>query len=79
MRILMRGALSAFRARLLKLVDGLKAGDVARARTELETAIQAQRDLPGTLRRWLCADIRRIDGRNVDEWKQRVRDALRLD
>lgn len=70
MEMVWRTALILLGTLLREVLDGVTAEDVERAKEQVKAAIQRQRRLPGTLRRWLCSDVDQIDARTVSEFKE---------
>lgn len=61
-------------ATVVAQVDALPTdtADVATAEKTLCANIQAQRRIPGEIRRFLCAEVTGITAANVDAWKALV-------
>jgi hypothetical protein len=72
MGMVVRAALRYVQVALREALAAVTARDVAGAKAQMEAAIQDQKRLPGTVRRWLCQDVRRIDARTVDQLRAHI-------
>lgn len=76
MEMVMRTALILLRTLLREMLESVTTEDVEHAKEEVKAAIQRQRRLPGTLRRWLCTDVDQITAATVSEFKQMLAGAF---
>jgi len=72
MAMVLRAALRFVQRALRDALAGVTAVDVEGARAQVEAGIQAEKHIPGTIRRWLCRDVRRIQAENVEQFKSRL-------
>ena len=72
MAMLFRAALRYLQRILRDALEDVTAGDVEGAKAQMEAGIQRQKRIPGTIRRWLCWDVRRIQAASVEQFKARL-------
>lgn len=77
MAMVLRAALRFVQVALKEALDAVTATDVAGAKSQVEAAIHAQKRLPGTVRRWLCQDVRRNQAATVEQFRRHLEAEIR--
>lgn len=72
MAMLLRVALRCLQRALRDALKNVTAADLEAARAQMEAGIQRQKRIPGTIRRWLCWDVRRIQAASAEQFRARL-------
>lgn len=70
-------ALRYARAVVREALSEVTASDVAGAKAQMTANIQAQKKVPGTVRRWLCRDVENIRAGDMRQFREQAEALMR--